>query len=166
MWRPCADHGQKHETGERMHSELDDEGPITEAVEQPWTVAAGHLGEVLDGRCQRAGLIAMSAHGRDQAVEAAPHHGGVLALVVAQHPCRGVHPGVGALDVRPERCSALQAAADQPTQLRERRRREPPFASTRSRLSATASSRALSFRPGAASGARPSSVMALRTAAQ
>ncbi len=32
-WRSCADHGQKHETGDRMHFELDDQGPITEAAE-------------------------------------------------------------------------------------------------------------------------------------
>ena len=32
-WRPHADHGQKHETGDRMHSELDDQRPITEAAE-------------------------------------------------------------------------------------------------------------------------------------
>ena len=32
-WRPRADHGQKHETGDWMHSELDDQGPITEATE-------------------------------------------------------------------------------------------------------------------------------------
>lgn len=33
-WRSRADHGQKHETGDWMHSELDDRGPITEAEEQ------------------------------------------------------------------------------------------------------------------------------------
>ena len=32
-WRTRADHGQKHETGDWMHSELDDQGPITEAAE-------------------------------------------------------------------------------------------------------------------------------------
>jgi len=32
-WRPRADHGQKHETGDWMHFELDDQGPITEAAE-------------------------------------------------------------------------------------------------------------------------------------
>ncbi len=32
-WRFRADHGQKHETGDWMHSELDDQGPITEAAE-------------------------------------------------------------------------------------------------------------------------------------
>ena len=32
-WRSRADHGQKHETGDWIHSELDDRGPITEAAE-------------------------------------------------------------------------------------------------------------------------------------
>ena len=32
-WRSRADHGQKHETGDWMHSELDDRRPITEAAE-------------------------------------------------------------------------------------------------------------------------------------
>ena len=32
-WRSRADHGQKHETGGWIHSELDDQGPITEAAE-------------------------------------------------------------------------------------------------------------------------------------
>ena len=30
-WRHHVDHGQKHETGDWMHLELDDQGPITEA---------------------------------------------------------------------------------------------------------------------------------------
>jgi hypothetical protein len=30
-WRPPADHGQKHETGDWIHFALDDWGPITEA---------------------------------------------------------------------------------------------------------------------------------------
>ncbi len=32
-WRSRADHGQKHETGDWMHFELDDQRPITEAAE-------------------------------------------------------------------------------------------------------------------------------------
>ena len=136
------------------------------AVEQSWTVAPGHLGEMLYGQSQRSGPIAMAMHSRDQAVKTATHHDGSLTLVVAQHSGCGVHPGVGPLDIRPECRRALQTAADQSSEPRKLRRREPPFASTRSRLSATASNRTFSFKPGAASGARPSSVMALRTAAQ
>ena len=111
----------------------------------------------------RAGAVA--GHGGHQAVEAPPDHGGVLAALVAEDVRRPMHPAVGPLDRRPEGGGALQAAADQPAQPRERRR-VAPFSATRSRLSATASSRARSFSPEAASGGRPSSVMALRTAAQ
>lgn len=32
-WRSSADHGQKHETGDWMHFELDDRKPITKAAE-------------------------------------------------------------------------------------------------------------------------------------
>src|SRR4051794_20627258 len=101
----------------------------------------------------------------DQAVEATLDLGGALAGLVAQDMSGPVHPVIGALDVRPELGRALEAAADQLAQPRKRRR-GAPFSATRSRLSATASSRALSCSPEAASGGRPSSVMALRTAAQ
>ena len=135
------------------------------AVEQAGPVAAGDLAEVLDGLGQMARSGAVARHGPDQSIEAPPDHGGGLAGRVAQDARRPVHPAVDALDVRPEWGGALQATADQSAQARERRR-PAPFSATRSRLSATASRRALSFRPEAASGGRPSSVMALRTAAQ
>ncbi len=50
MWRPCADHGQKHETGERMHSELDDKGPITEATERK-TYVRDDMAGITDNAC-------------------------------------------------------------------------------------------------------------------
>ncbi len=107
----------------------------------------------------------MAGHGGHEAVEAALDQGGGLASLVAENMRRPVHPAIDPLDVRPECGGALQAAADQLAQPRERRR-TAPFSATRSRLSDTASSRALSRSPEAASGGRPSSVMALRTAAQ
>jgi hypothetical protein len=120
---------------------------------------------VLDRPGQVTGAGAVAGHGAHQTIEAALDLGGVLAGLVAQDMGSPVHPVVGALDVRPELGSALQTTADQPAQPRERRR-AAPFSATRSRLSATASSRALSRSPEAASGGRPSSVTALRTAAQ
>src|SRR4051794_13054863 len=75
--------------------------------------------------------------------EAALDVGGALTGLVAEVVGGPVHRVIGALDVRQERGGALQAAPDQPAQPRERRR-GPPFAAARSRLSATASSRALS----------------------
>ncbi len=120
--------------------------------------------EVVHRLPQTACAGAVADHGADQAVEAAPDHGGGLAGRVAQDVRRPVHPAVGPLDGRPEWGGAHEAAADQPAQPLERRR-PAPLSATRSRLSATASSRAF-FRPEAASGGRPSSVTALRTAAQ
>ena len=107
----------------------------------------------------------MAGHGAEQTVEAPAHRTRGLSGCVGENAGGAVHPAVGPLDVRPEGRGSFQAAADQRAEPRQRRR-GPPFSATRSRLSATASSRALSFSPEAASGGRPSSVMALRTAAQ
>ena len=135
------------------------------AVKQPQTVAAGDRAEVRDGLAQAARPVAVTGHGPHQAVEAALHRGGILVLRVVQDVRRLLDPPVGPFNVRPERGGLFQALLDQiPQRLKLHRR--PPFSVTRSRLSATASSRCLSFSPEAASGGWPSSVMALRTAAQ
>jgi len=134
-------------------------------VKQTRAVAAGDLAEVLDRLAQAAGAVAMAEHGAHQSIEAALHRSGVLDVMVVQNVRRLVHPRIGTLDVGPQRCSLRQALPDQLLQLRKRRR-GAPFSATRSRLSATFSSRPLSVSPLAASGAWPSSVMALRTAAQ
>ena len=107
----------------------------------------------------------MAEHGTHQSIEAALHRDCVFDVMVVQDVCRLVHPWIDTLDVRPEGAGLCQARADQLLQLRKRRR-GAPFSTTRSRLSATFSSRCLSVNPLAASGAWPSSVMALRTAAQ
>jgi hypothetical protein len=135
------------------------------AVEQPSAVAAADPAEVADGTAQATGAVAVAGHGAEQAIEAVLDGAGGLVVMVVQDVRGLVHPVVGPLDVRPVRGGLLQATPDQGLQPRERRR-GPPFSATRSRLPATASSRVLSFRPEAASGGRPSSVMALRTAAQ
>src|SRR5690349_241448 len=134
-------------------------------MEQPGLVAAGHLAEVLDSVRERPRLAGVPVHGRDQPVEAALDKAGVLLAPVVQDVRGPVHPAVGARDVRPQRSRALQAAGDQLAQPRQPRG-AAPFSATRSRLAATFSSRLLSVRPEAASGGRPSSVIALRTAAQ
>ena len=134
-------------------------------MEQSGTIAAGDLGKVVDGGRQQAGSITVLAHGANQPVQAAPDHDSILVLVVAEHVGRAMHPGIGTLDIGPQRRRVFQPAADQLAQAGERRR-TAPFCVTRSRLSDTFSNRALSFSPEAANGAWPSSVMALRTAAQ
>src|SRR3954452_6608733 len=133
--------------------------------EQPGSVAAGHLAEVPDGVRERPRLAAVTVQGGDEPVEAAPDKAGVLLAPVVQDVGGPVPPAVGARDVRPERSRALHAAADQLAHPRQPGR-AAPFSPTRPRLAATFSSRLLSVRPEAASGGRPSSVTALRTAAQ
>ena len=135
------------------------------AVEQPGAVAAGDLAEMVDGAAEGACAVAVAGHGAEQPVETALQRGGILGVVVVQDMGRFVHPWIDPLDVGPQRGGPLQTPLDQILQARERRR-TAPFCATRSRLPATASSRPLSFRPAAASGGWPSSVMALRTAAQ
>ena len=135
------------------------------AVEQARAIAAGHLAEVLDRAAQAGRAVAMAEHGTHQSIEATLHRGRVLGVMVVQDVRRLVHPWIDALDVRPEGAGLCQALPDQLLQLRKRRR-GAPFSATRARLSATFSSRCLSFNPLAASGAWPSSVRALRTAAQ
>jgi len=107
----------------------------------------------------------VAGHSAHQSIETAPHRGSVLGVMVVQDVRCLVHPRIGTLDVGPQRRSLRQTLPDQLLQL-GKLRRAPPFSATRSRLSATFSSRALSFNPLAANGAWPSSVMALRTAAQ
>src|SRR6476646_3413400 len=80
-----------------------------------------------------------------------------------------MHPAVGARNGGPEGGVVLETATDQLAQPDEARRRGPPFLVawprppvrvTRSRLPAIFSRRVFSFSPEAASGARPSSVIA------
>ena len=135
------------------------------AVEQPWSVAARHLGEVLNGASQPSGQGAMADHGTGQPMQAPPHGAGREAGLVLEDARRLMNPAKGDLHIRPEPGCARQATKDetlQPLQLGTQR----PFFATRSRLAATAVRRSLSLSPEAASGGRPSSVMALRTAAQ
>ncbi len=134
-------------------------------VEQPGPVAARHFAKVINGSSQHANPVAVPLHGAKQTSTAPPHPLGAVAVRVAEHVGCRMHPGISALHSRPKRCCALKTAPDHLAQSRERRRC-PPFCLTRSRLPATFSSRFFNMRPEAASGARPSSVMALRTAAQ
>ena len=135
------------------------------AVKQPRTITAGDLAELVDGLAQAARTIAVAGHGTHQAVEAALNRSRILVLMVVQDVRGLMDPFVGPFDVRPERGGLFQAMLDQ-APATARAAAGPPFSVTRATLSATASNRPLSFRPEAASGGWPSSVMALRTAAQ
>ncbi len=134
-------------------------------VEQTGAVAAGHFEEMVNRAGKAAGLGAVAHHGAEQAIKTASHRFGWLAGSVAQDPGGLVDPGIDTAKVRPERLHTLEPTREQLAQLVQRTA-QPPLAATRSRLAATASSRSWSFSPEAANGGRPSSVMALRTAAQ
>src|SRR6478736_4905448 len=145
------------------------------AVEQPGPIALRHFPEVVDRAGERSGFGAMLMHGAEQPVEAAAHDIGGLGVVVGEHVGDRMHPAVGARNGGPEGGGVLETMADQLAQPDEARRRGPPFLVawprppvrvTRSRLPAIFSRRVFSFSPEAASGARPSSVIAERTAAQ
>ena len=135
------------------------------AMKQSRTVTAGDLTEVLDGVAQTARTVAMTGHGTGHAIEAVLNRGRVLVVMVVQDVRGLMDPFVNPLDVRPQRGGLFQAILDQALQ-RFKLRQDPPFCGTLATLSATASNRALSFNPEAASGGWPSSVMALRTALQ
>ena len=135
-------------------------------VEQPRSVAAGDLAEGPAGVGECSCLAAGAVQGAEPPVEAASDAASAIPIVVVQDVCGPMHPGIGARDIWPECRRALQTPTDQRAQPREEPRRGLPPVAARSRLAAPFSSRPLSVRPEAASGARPSSVRALRTAAQ
>src|SRR6201995_3334019 len=135
------------------------------AVEQPRAIAAADFAEVLDRLAQVTGAVAMADHGAQQSIEPALHRDRVLGVMVVQDMGGFVHPRIGALDVGPQRRRLRQALVDPLLQLRKRRR-GPPFSATRSRLAATLFHCSFSLSPAGANGARPTTVMGLRTAAQ
>jgi len=134
-------------------------------VEETRPVTARDLAEVIEGHSERTDTAAVPLHGPKQAREAPPDLCARLTGWIGEEPGGGMNEAVGPLQIWPERCCPGERAVDQTLEPRERARR-PPFACTRSKLLATFSSRSFRRRPAASSGARPSSVIALRTAAQ
>jgi hypothetical protein len=134
-------------------------------VEQAGPVTARDLAEVIEGCPEPTDTAAVPLHGCKQAREAPPDLGTDLVRFTGEEAGGGMNEAVGPLQIRPERCCPGESAADQKLEPRERARR-PPFERTRSKLLATFSSRSFRRRPAASSGARPSSVIALRTAPQ
>jgi hypothetical protein len=56
-WQSHADHGQKHETGDLIHPELDDQRPITEAAEPKMQSSRAKTSDswlAVHGRCFRS----------------------------------------------------------------------------------------------------------------
>ena len=134
-------------------------------LEEARPVTVRDLAEVIEGNSERADMAAVALHGCKQAREAPPDLCAGLARFIGEEAGGGMNEAVGPLQIRPERRCLGESAADQKLEPRERARR-PPFEGTRSKLPATFSNRFFRRRPAASSGARPSSVIALRTAAQ
>lgn len=138
-------------------------GPVG-GMEQPRPVAARHLAEVVEGASKVADTVAVTLHRCQETLEAPPDLGSCLLGRIGQQTRGSMHEDEALLHRRPERCRAGERALDQEREPRERARC-PPFERTRSKLPATFSKRPFNRRPAASSGARPSSVIALRTAA-
>lgn len=134
-------------------------------MEEARPVTARDLAEVIEGCPEPADTAAVPLHGGKQAREAPPDLGTGLPRFIGEEPGGGMNEAIGPLQIRPERCCLGERAVDQKLEPRERARR-PPFEGTRSKLPATFSSRSFRRRPAASRGARPSSVIALRTALQ
>src|ERR671929_318514 len=103
--------------------------------------------------------------GPQETLVAGLHAGRVEPGPVGEDMGGRAEPAGGAADIGPEGAGARQATLDEgrdPPQ----RPAQSPLSSTRCRLPAIASSRACSLSPEAASGGRPSSVSAERTAAR
>ena len=120
---------------------------------------------MIEGCPEPADTAVVSLHGGKQTREAPSDLGTGLARFIGEEAGGGMNEAVGPLQIRPEQCRLGERTVDQTLEPRERARR-PPFACTRSKLPATFSSWSFRRRPAASRGARPSSVIALRTALQ
>jgi len=137
-----------------------------QVVEQAGAIAVGNLEEAVDGVTQSAAGISAVAPFLKQAGVAGFDVIGRAPGCVLEDPRRGMDPAEAPPDVRPQRPGSLQTLGEQGPQLAQLRWRTPPFSSIRPRLASIASKRSCSRSPAAFSGGRPSSVSALRTAAQ
>src|SRR3954451_6565689 len=135
-------------------------------LEQAGAVAVGDLEEAVDGVAQAAAGIPAVAPSVEQAGVARLDVIGRTPGCVLQDAGRGMDPAEAPPDVRPQRPGPVQALGEQGAQLLQLRWQSSPFSSMRPRLASIASKRSCNRKPAASSGGRPSSVRALRTAAQ
>lgn len=127
-------------------------------------VAPGHPEEMPERRTYPRSSC-RSIHAAHQGRQPALQKGDGGLRIVFEQMGHSPHPPVSLADRIPERCRRLQAAVDDALYAPEARA-EPPFLETRSRLPEIKLNRSWSLSPEASSGGRPSSVSALRTAAQ
>src|SRR5262249_27713068 len=134
------------------------------AVEQPWPVPPADLQEVIHRGGQLADGIPVPPHRPHRPAQPRPDRRTGRALR-PEDVGRLVHPAVGPADQPPQPGRRGQRPVDEPLEPAQLGR-EPPCAPARPMLPLIALSRSWSLSPEAASGGRPSSVRALRTAAQ
>src|SRR3954470_12434875 len=137
-----------------------------QVVEQAGAVAVGDLEEAVDGVAQAAAGIPAVAPSVEQAGVARLDVIGRAPDRVLQDAGRGMDPAEAPPDIWPQRAGPVQTLGEQGPKLLQLRWQISPFSSIRPRLASTASKRSCSRKPAASSGGRPSSVRALRTAAQ
>ena len=101
------------------------------AVKEAGPVAGRHFEEVIDSGGQQSGGIPVLTHLRQEVCIGPADFVGTLAGVVGQQVGGLVHPGVGRLDVRPQRGGRLQAPREQGVQAGQDAG-EPLFSATRS----------------------------------
>jgi len=127
-------------------------------------VAPGHFEKVSERRTHPRSSCS-SIHAAHQGCHPAPKKRDGGLRIVFDQVGHLPHPPVSLADRVPERCRRQEAAVDDAPYAPEARA-EPPFLETRSRLPEIKLNRSWSLSPEASSGGRPSSVSALRTAAQ
>lgn len=136
------------------------------AVEEARCEARGHLAEVVHRSAQgtEGGLVRL--HVVEHALIAEAHLRASELLRIAQDMRRTMHPGIGPRERGPERRSRLERLQQELLQLLESGWQAPFFSATRSMEAVLSLRRVCRVSPAASSGARPSSVRALRTARQ
>ena len=135
------------------------------AVEKPGPITAADLEKVVDGGGQRARFGVVPRHRPEEPSQAPLPHCRTVLVVVVQDMDRPMAPAIGDADGGPESGRCRAALVEKGVEAPERLGHDPLF-SPRSRLSEMAVRRAGSVSPDAASGGRPLSVRALRTALQ
>jgi hypothetical protein len=135
------------------------------AVKQAGPVAPGDLPKVLQRGCEGAGSGLVAGHRPAQSPQAGFDRRCRTLVPIAEEVGGMRNPAIPLAHVGPQGCRVGQAPCKPGVQAPKVRWHGPLF-STRSRLSVLGLRRSGSGRPEASRGGRPSSVRALRTAAQ
>jgi len=135
------------------------------ALKESRSITGGHFQKMGDGIRERAGGLGGFLPVHQYHLIALAQRGSIEAIFIGKDMSRLLHKPRRMTQRRPQRRGLPQCLGEESLQALERDA-EPLFCSTRSSESAMDVSRACKRKPGASSGARPSSVMAARTARQ